>query len=379
LGFIPFLINTFDLILHPLAPTLTAEIDLVYRFLMGLLVAPLTLVIAGLCIRRAPANLIGWMLVTFSYGVSVQVMRADLLPLVWEITLANLFIGLFWFSFLLIPLYFPDGQLYPARANHWGNRFITFYLFFSILVSSLFAPRNTWGIGENQVSVPNPLFIFEWDYRVVTMPMIFIFLFAGILTVIFRYRGSRELERLQLRWLLFGVLFQLGFVFLTSWLPEVPANIANWAGSLYGLIIPTAVGIAILRYRLYDIDLIIRRTLQYGLLTVMIGLIYFGMVILLEQSFRSVTGQESPLAVVLSTLAIAVLFNPLRRRIQGLIDRRFFRARYDADQAVASFTSATRGQLELNELANRLAATAQESLQPEGVWVWIRKDMKPEH
>ena len=86
--------------------------------------APLTFVIAGLCIRRAPDNLIGWMLVSFAYGISVQVMRAGLLPLGMAVVIANFVIGIFWFAFLLIPLYFPDGQLYPARANRWGNPLI---------------------------------------------------------------------------------------------------------------------------------------------------------------------------------------------------------------------------------------------------------------
>ena len=141
-------------------------------------------------------------------------------------------------------------------------------------------------------------------------------------------------------------------------------------------LIPLSVALAILRYHLWDIDLIIRRTLQYGLLSLLLGLVYFGMVVVLGQVLLAFSGQESPLVVVLSTLVIASLFTPLRRRVQAFIDRRFFRAKYDAEQAVASFTAAARNEVDLAPLTGHLATAAQEALQPEGVWVWIRDSRK---
>jgi hypothetical protein len=113
--------------------------------------------------------------------------------------------------------------------------------------------------------------------------------------------------------------------------------------------------------------------LQYGVLTILLGLVYFGGVLLLQQAFRALTGQTSNLALVFSTLLIAALFNPLRKHMQDFIDRRFFRARYDADRAAAAFSEAARRQVELEPLARHLAATAQEAFQPESVSVWIRK------
>lgn len=131
------------------------------------------------------------------------------------------------------------------------------------------------------------------------------------------------------------------------------------------LLMPASIGIALFRYHLWDIDLIIRRTLQYSILSVLPG-----------QVFQNATGQQSLLVIVISTLAIASLFNPLRRRIQSWIDRRFFRQQYDAVQAVEAFALAARSHVELETLAKHLAETAREALQPEGVWVWMRKEAR---
>lgn len=372
LGVVPFLINTVDILLHLPSPSLDPSFDPVKRFLMGLVAAPLTLVIAWMCIRRAPRNLIGWMLVLFGYGMSVQVMRAGLLPQGLAITIANFMIGAFWFAFLLVPLYFPDGQLYPARANRWGNPLISLMMFSTMLISTISNTNLSWGSGIHQVSVPNPLLVIAWNYTVVTIPMMVSLIIVGILAVILRYRGSQEQERLQLRWLLFGVLVQGLLTIIIFWAPLGLERISSWFNSLYALIIPVAVGIAVLRYRLYDIDLIIRRTLQYALLTVLLGLVYFGMVVLLEQAFRAITGQESPLAVVLSTLAIAGLFNPLRKRLQEFIDRRFFRRKYDAARALEEFSAVARREVELERLTSQMVDVVEQTVSPEEVWVWLK-------
>lgn len=371
LGFIPFLINTVDLLLHLTAPSLDPQFETGLRLVFGLLAAPLSLALAVLCIRRAPGNLIGWMLVAFSYGMSVQVIRADLLPLPIELMVANLFVGIFWFAFLLTPLYFPDGRLYPPRIHHWGNLLVSGMIFGSLLVSNLCNPQLTWGSPPNQLVTPNPFRVFEWDYTVVTIPMISFLLAAGILTVILRYRGSREQERLQLRWLLFGVLVQGILTLVTFGVPVWNARFATWISALYGLIIPFAVAIAVLRYRLYDIDLIIRRTLQYGLLTTLLGLVYFGGVTLLQQVFTSLAGQQSPLAVVLSTLVIAVLFTPLRRGLQIIIDRRFYRRKYDAEAVVGNFTNTARNEMAVATLGESLVRTARETLEPQSISLWL--------
>jgi hypothetical protein len=136
--------------------------------------------------------------------------------------------------------------------------------------------------------------------------------------------------------------------------------------------IPVATGIAILRYRLYDIDRIVNRALVYATLTVTLVLVYLGGVISLQYAFRTMTGGESQLAVVASTLAIAALFNPLRWRIQALVDRRFYRRKYDAQKTLAAFSSRLREETDLDALGGELVTVVRETVQPASVALWLR-------
>jgi hypothetical protein len=131
------------------------------------------------------------------------------------------------------------------------------------------------------------------------------------------------------------------------------------------------IGLAVLRYRLFDIDLIIRRTLLYSMLTGALALVYFGLVTLLQNFFTEITGQQSPLAVVISTLAIAALFNPLRLRFQALIDRRFYRSRYEAERALAQFSAAARSTMDVHQLTDQLTQIVQGTMQPQSVTLWL--------
>jgi hypothetical protein len=171
----------------------------------------------------------------------------------------------------------------------------------------------------------------------------------------------------------------LGGAVLTGAISDATGT--RWLGtssfvlSMVGLVsLPIAVGIAILRYRLYDIDLVINRTLVYGPLTAMLILVYLGGLVSLQYAFRALTGQESQIAIVASTLAIAALFNPLRRRVQSFVDRRFYRRKYDAAKTLTAFNARLREETELSTLSDDVTSVVRETMQPAHVSLWLRPD-----
>jgi hypothetical protein len=186
-------------------------------------------------------------------------------------------------------------------------------------------------------------------------------------------------ERQQIKWLLCAlpILFVGEFIKFPAAFSLVGPSWSLWVGSLLvavgGLGGPVAIGIAILRYRLYEID-IINRTLVYGSLTVALVALYFGGIVVLQRLFVLLTGQQSTLAVVASTLAIAALFNPLRRRIQGFVDRRFYRRKYDAAKTLEGFSTKLRDETDLLALRGDLVRVVRETMQPAHVSLWLRPE-----
>ena len=199
---------------------------------------------------------------------------------------------------------------------------------------------------------------------------------ASAVSLIVRMRRAGQVERQQIKWLAYGGALVVGAVFvggaISIWVGEVGISLI-----IIGLLgLPIFTGVAIARYRLYDIDIVINRTLVYGALTAALVAVYFGGVATLQALFRALTGQEQQpqLAIVVSTLAIAALFNPLRRRIQSFIDRRFYRRKYDAAKTLEAFSAKLRDETDLNALGDDLIGVVRETMQPAHVSLWLRPD-----
>jgi hypothetical protein len=204
--------------------------------------------------------------------------------------------------------------------------------------------------------------------------------FAIAWSLFYNIRRSHDpVARVQYRWLALGLVVGLGPYFLWPVLPIFQdmgtRGLLNAATTLLSILLPVALAIGILRYRLFDIDVIIRRTTSYAILTGLLLLVYFGSVVVLQRLLAPITG-ESQAAVVLSTLLIAALFLPLRRRVQNAIDRRFFRKKYDAEQVLAAFAATVRDETDLDALTAELVRVIQETMQPEFVTVWLKEPDK---
>jgi hypothetical protein len=200
---------------------------------------------------------------------------------------------------------------------------------------------------------------------------------GAVLSLFVRFRRARGDVRQQIKWFASAAALTLAWISVAE---QQSGAIVALSALLVIPSIPIATGIAILRYRLYDIDLIINRTLVYGSLTVMLALIYFGGVATIQAIFRALTSQEQQpqLAVVVSTLLIAALFNPLRRRIQSFIDRRFYRRKYDARKTLEAFSAKLRDETDLNALSDDLVGVVAETMQPAHVSLWLRPDTAPQ-
>jgi len=202
---------------------------------------------------------------------------------------------------------------------------------------------------------------------------------ASAISLIVRMRRAGSEQRQQIKWLAYGGAVAVGTVFaggvISIWNTNV--SIAVIGFGLLGL--PVFTGIAIVKHRLYDIDVIINRTLVYGSLTIMLAAVYFAGVVGTQYVFRAVTGQERlpQLAVVVSTLAIAALFDPLRRRIQSFIDRRFYRSKYDAAKTLEAFSSKLRNETDLGALSDDLISVVRETMQPKHASLWLRPNTSP--
>ena len=359
--------------------------------------------VGALIASRRPHNPIGWMclvvglfwmLMTLTEVYSAHgLARPGSVP--FPVTIHALLYSWLWVPTvgllgIFMILLFPDGRL-PSRR--WRP---LAWLSGAVIVVESIAVFLTPGPLEGLREVQNP-FGLEGQFWLLTvgwvvLPLIPLCMVASAISLVLRYRRSEGGVREQIKWLAFSASIT-GVVYLAimgagviNWLissPETPSDLGTqtWWGALLEDVmllsfsgIPVAIGIAILKYRLYDLDILINRALVYGPLTATLALVYVGGIVLLQRLLVILTGQESTLAVVASTLLIAALFNPLRRRVQALVDRRFYRRKYDARRTLETFSATLRDEMDLEALSGELVGVVREAMQPAHVSLWLRPD-----
>ena len=348
--------------------------------------------VGALVASRRPENPIGWILCAVGlsnllwafaskYAIYALLTRQVSLPgaevMAW--------LGMGWIATLgwglmatFLPLLFPAGKLVSPRWRPVA------WLTTIVLALAIVAQAITPGpMTEETPAITNPIGI-ERAAAIfpvvenVGMSLLMAAVFASVASLIVRFRRSRGDERQQLKWFaysaaLLAISILLGL--MSNFMPVLEFGPYGSALQILGVCsIPIAVAIAILKYRLYDIDLIINRTLVYGSLTAMLVAVYVGAIVLMQRVFVALTGQQSTLAVVASTLLIAALFSPLRQRIQLFIDRSFYRRRYDARKTLEGFSTKLRDKTDLETINDDLVGVVRETMQPAHVSVWLRPD-----
>ena len=333
--------------------------------------------VGGLVASRRPENPVGWFFLggaaCFSLtGVATEYVALGLAggwAMAW--LMSWLWVPGVMLLLCFVPLYFPDGRLVSPRWR-WLVRFAFVFTVGAVVFSAL-RP------GEiQQEGVVNPLGVeglrpFLGLLDTFVFGPYFALLFASAASLVVRFRRSGRVERQQIKWLaLAAVAIPMWFLTNAPVQAAAPNLFLVLDSFVFSAMIPIAAGVAILRYRLYDIDRIINRALVYAALTASLALVYFGSVVGLQYVFRSLGGGESSLAVVASTLLIAALFNPLRRRVQNFIDRRFYRKKYDAKETLLGFGARLRDETDLEALSGDLVGVVQETMEPEHASLWLR-------
>ncbi len=343
----------------------------VYLLVLNLLFALVYVAVAALIYWRKSGDWMGWLaafsLVAFGASFTSIPWALGVIRPAWWLPVALIGENVLGFpSLVVFLLLFPYGRFVP-RWTRWV------------------------ALGYPALSVPSTLFpglpfSFEnWPRPLFLLTLLVVYSSVAFAQV-YRYRRvSTPVERQQTKWIVLGAsVALLGFLLLGYLLPAFLSISLQSAGPLLSVIvitgiylvllpIPLSLAVAILRYRLWDVDVLINKTLVYGLLTGILGALYAGLIIGLESLAEAITGQtlQQPVVLVISTLAIAALFQPLRTRLQRIIDRRFYRRKYDAARTLAAFTATLRSEVDLGQMSEDLVAVVQETMQPAHISLWL--------
>jgi hypothetical protein len=336
------------------------------------------MIVGALIVAHRPSNAIGWIfsaigllaftaLLAVEYATYAYVTRPGSLP---GAILAAWYGSWPWYpaialALIFTPLLFPTGRLLSPRWRPiaWLAGTTTA----ALMVLGALGPELDLATADHRIANPIGVAWVKNSEETVDTTVSVLLVISGLAaagSLVLRFRRSRGEERQQLKWFTYAVALLPLFV--------LPSTGGSFLTAVPLVLLPVAVGIAILRYRLYDIDRLINRTLVYGLLSALLASVYAGTVLVLGQVFGGVGKDPSSWAVAGATLAVAAVFQPARRRIQALVDRRFNRRKYDAAKTVEAFSTRLRDELDLDTLSAELLAVVDRTMQPTQAWLWLR-------
>jgi hypothetical protein len=376
----------------PPTPYYAAEL---YSVLLSTALSTAFVILGALITHAQPANRIGWlagfiglffMLFTAAGAYATCAMQRAL-PLpgpnwsAWVAYVTPMIAVLLLFSFL--PFWFPDGRFLSKRWRWMALFLLVPTILITMAIALRHGPMVDNGV-DGHFMLLNPLGLLPMSNATGALitrgyvVLVILLAFVAIASLVLRWRRAQGETRQQLKWfayfLVTAVTVQLAIEFygdvVDDAIFDTPLYLIVITAVMIGF--PLVIGIAVLKYRLYDIDIIIRRTLVYGLLTAVLIAVYFGVVIVAQSTFVALTGQESPVAIVISTLVIAALFNPLRQRLQAFIDRRFYRRSYNAALTLERFAQTARDEVDLEQLTAELSKVVQETMKPELLSLWLK-------
>jgi hypothetical protein len=343
------------------------------------------MVVGAVIVAHRPGNAVGWIfsaiglltatgVLATEYAAYATRTRPGLSP---GVVLAAWYTSWWWYPTLVLvlvftPLVFPTGRLLAAR---W--RLVAVVAAAVTAVAITLSALQPTLQDEDHYPIRNPIALAgvpdpeEGVLGAVGLGLLALCAAAAVLSLVLRFRRALGAERQQLKWFTYAATLMILFLLLTDYL--LPQS--GVVDVLYGLVValvPVAAGVAILRYRLYDIDRLINRTLVYGLLTAVLGLVYAGVVLIVGQVFGGVTEDPPSWVVAGATLAVAALFQPARRRIQAVVDRRFNRRKYDAAKTIQAFSTRLRDEIDLDTLSIELLAVVDQTMESTRVSLWLR-------
>jgi hypothetical protein len=342
------------------------------------------MVVGAVIVARRPGNAIGWLFSAIGLLTSTGALALDYAEYAYLTRPGSLpgailaawyqwwWLPLFALILVFTPLLFPTGRLLSAR---WRPVAVAAAVA-TAAIAVLGALQPTLKLQNEDYTVRNPIGLpgvpdpEQGVLGSVLLGVLAVCAVAALVSLVLRFRRSQGVERQQLKWVTYAAALPVLLQAVATPLPEGAVS-----DVLFGLpiaLIPIAAGVAILRYRLYDIDRLINRTLVYGLLTALLGVVYAGVVLILGQVFGGIGAEPPSWAVAAATLAVAALFQPARRRIQAVVDRRFNRRKYDAAKTVEAFSARLRDELDLDTLSAELLAVVNQTMQPTGLWLWLR-------